>query len=527
MADTHDHARDGQGAPRAHRRRASWTASARSRRPAATWSKAVALLREQGLAAAAKKAGREAREGLIARYIHPGGRLGVLIEVNCETDFVARNEEFQKLVRDLAMQVAGLAPRVRHRRVDPGRGARGQARRAAGRRGRRRRSRRTSASRSSTASSRSGSSRSCCYEQPFRDTDQTVGELITDAIATHRREHPRPPLRPLPARGGAVTRGRGREPAPAEPSGAGGPLRPDPAQDLRRGAAGRAPVRRRPGGLRRSSPRRCARCTPAGVEVAIVVGGGNIFRGLAAAAKGMDRATGDYMGMLATVMNALALQDALEKAGVPTRVMTRHRHERGRRAVHPAPRHAPPREGPRGHPRRRHRQPVLHDRHGGRAARRRDRRRGDAQGAPRSTASTPPIPTDEPDADAPRRARLRPGAQRPARGARRDGRHPVHGERPADRRLRHEPAGQHPAGRPGRADRHAHRRRRRTHERRRPPATSRRAWRAPSRRMERDFAGDPHRPRLDGAGGAHPGRVLRHRRRRSTSWRASACRRRT
>ncbi|MGA2514065.1 MAG: UMP kinase [Candidatus Limnocylindrales bacterium] len=59
-----------------------------------------------------------------------------------------------------------------------------------------------------------------------------------------------------------------------------------------------------------------------GIEVGIVVGGGNIFRGLAAAAKGMDRATGDYIGMLATVMNALALQDAIEKAGVPTRVMS-------------------------------------------------------------------------------------------------------------------------------------------------------------------------------------------------------------
>ncbi len=59
-----------------------------------------------------------------------------------------------------------------------------------------------------------------------------------------------------------------------------------------------------------------------GVEVAIVVGGGNIFRGLAAAAKGMERATGDYIGMLATVMNGLALQDALEKEGLPTRVMS-------------------------------------------------------------------------------------------------------------------------------------------------------------------------------------------------------------
>jgi uridylate kinase len=59
-----------------------------------------------------------------------------------------------------------------------------------------------------------------------------------------------------------------------------------------------------------------------GVQVGIVVGGGNIFRGLAASARGMDRATGDYIGMLATVMNGLALQDALERAGVPTRVMT-------------------------------------------------------------------------------------------------------------------------------------------------------------------------------------------------------------
>jgi uridylate kinase len=59
-----------------------------------------------------------------------------------------------------------------------------------------------------------------------------------------------------------------------------------------------------------------------GVEIGIVVGGGNIFRGLAASARGMDRATGDYIGMLATVMNGLALQDALEKVGVPTRVMT-------------------------------------------------------------------------------------------------------------------------------------------------------------------------------------------------------------
>src|SRR5439155_481037 len=61
-------------------------------------------------AAAAKKSSREAREGLVSSYIHPGGRVGALVEVNCETDFVARTDEFQKLVRDLAVQVAALSP---------------------------------------------------------------------------------------------------------------------------------------------------------------------------------------------------------------------------------------------------------------------------------------------------------------------------------------------------------------------------------------------------------------------------------
>ena len=72
--------------------------------------KATLILREKGLAAAAKKSSRDAREGLVSSYIHTGGRVGVLIEVNCETDFVARTDEFQKLVRDVAVQIAGLAP---------------------------------------------------------------------------------------------------------------------------------------------------------------------------------------------------------------------------------------------------------------------------------------------------------------------------------------------------------------------------------------------------------------------------------
>lgn len=70
--------------------------------------KAVTYLREQGLASAAKKAGRIATEGLVESYIHGEGRIGVLIEVNCETDFVAKTDEFKELVRELAMQVAAL-----------------------------------------------------------------------------------------------------------------------------------------------------------------------------------------------------------------------------------------------------------------------------------------------------------------------------------------------------------------------------------------------------------------------------------
>jgi elongation factor Ts len=73
--------------------------------------KALRLLRERGLAKAAKKATRAATDGTIGAYIHPGGKIGVLLEVNCETDFVAKTAEFQQLVRDIAMQVAASAPR--------------------------------------------------------------------------------------------------------------------------------------------------------------------------------------------------------------------------------------------------------------------------------------------------------------------------------------------------------------------------------------------------------------------------------
>ena len=79
--------------------------------------RAIDILRAKGAAKAAKRAERETKEGAIGSYIHMGGRIGVLVEVGCETDFVARNDEFQKLVRDIAMHIAAAAP-VAVRRED-------------------------------------------------------------------------------------------------------------------------------------------------------------------------------------------------------------------------------------------------------------------------------------------------------------------------------------------------------------------------------------------------------------------------
>src|SRR6185503_627831 len=145
--------------------------------------KAVGLLRERGLAAAAKKAGREAREGVVSSYIHAGGKLGALIEVNCETDFVARTDEFQKLVRDLAMQVAGLSPLYVDADAIP------EAELAA---------RKAELLADESVAKKPENIRPqivegqlkkwfaqvCLYDQPFRDEERTVRELITERIAT-------------------------------------------------------------------------------------------------------------------------------------------------------------------------------------------------------------------------------------------------------------------------------------------------------------------------------------------------------
>ncbi len=81
--------------------------------------KAVELLRKRGVSVAAKKAGRAANQGLVNSYIHMGGKIGVLVEVNCETDFVARNENFQEFVREIGMQIAAANPQYLDREQVP------------------------------------------------------------------------------------------------------------------------------------------------------------------------------------------------------------------------------------------------------------------------------------------------------------------------------------------------------------------------------------------------------------------------
>jgi elongation factor Ts len=145
--------------------------------------KALILLREKGLAAAAKKAGRAASEGAIASYIHAGGKIGVLLEVNCETDFVARTDAFQGLLKDLAMQVAASSPRFVRREEVPA-GVVEQERAIF-----RAQAENTGKPPQVIEKIVDGKLEKffqevCLLEQPFiRDSDKTVGQLVSDLVA--------------------------------------------------------------------------------------------------------------------------------------------------------------------------------------------------------------------------------------------------------------------------------------------------------------------------------------------------------
>jgi elongation factor Ts len=145
--------------------------------------KAIVYLRERGLAAAAKRAGRAAADGLVDQYIHAGGKIGVLIEVNCETDFVARTDDFRGLVRELAMQVAAANPRYVRREdvpaevIEQERGIYAAQAASSGK---------PAAVIEKMVSGKVEKffSEVCLLEQPFiKDPDKQVGQLVSDAVA--------------------------------------------------------------------------------------------------------------------------------------------------------------------------------------------------------------------------------------------------------------------------------------------------------------------------------------------------------
>ena len=144
--------------------------------------KAVRLLRERGLAKAAKKASRAAAEGTVGAYIHPGGKIGVLVEVACETDFVAKTAEFQQLVKDLAMQVAAALPRYVSREEVPA--AEIESERAIYRERARQSGKPDKVlDRIVEGQVEAFYKEVCLLEQPFiKQSDRTVEEIVKDAI---------------------------------------------------------------------------------------------------------------------------------------------------------------------------------------------------------------------------------------------------------------------------------------------------------------------------------------------------------
>ena len=146
--------------------------------------KAIEILRKKGLASAAKRAGRATKDGIIGHYIHMGGKVGVLVEVNCETDFVARTDDFQTLARELAMHVAAADPRFVSREDSPGRGAREGEGDLPGAVRRLRQAGRRSSTKIVEGKLESYYAQVCLLDQPsVRDPDVTIEQMVQAATA--------------------------------------------------------------------------------------------------------------------------------------------------------------------------------------------------------------------------------------------------------------------------------------------------------------------------------------------------------
>ena len=429
------------------------------------FDKAVEILRVKGGQGVGKR-GAERTAPPTAWSPHAGG---ALLELNCETDFVAKNEQFQQLADDIvdarrrapsrptrdgaardeladgqtvaeqhrrwrrdrredraqpgrrarrrgrrptctasaatcrrrsacwssstgddarppratrAMQIAAMRPQYLTRDEVPADVGRATSAASPRRPPARRASPRRRCPRSSRAGSTASSRTSSCSSSRRSRTTRRRSRQVLDR--GRRRRHA---VRPVRGRRLSVgTSAGGRAPTRGPASTEAVEPRPTPRDRCRRSVPARrcssSPARCSAAASSASTPtssasiaRQIAEVVRAGVQVAVVVGGGNFFRGAELSKRGMDRARADYMGMLGTVMNCLALQDFLEKARHRDPGADRDHDGPGRRAVHPAAGHPAPGEGPRRDLRRRRRHAVLLHRHGRRPARAGDRRR--------------------------------------------------------------------------------------------------------------------------------------------------------
>ena len=278
--------------------------------------KAYTILREKGIAKAAKRAGRSTGQGVVESYLHKTGddyppQVGVLVEVNCETDFVAKGVDFRKLARELALHVAAAGPRWVAREDIPDEilvEERNLYQRKAEQDGKPEQA----IPKIVDGQVEKFIQENVLLEQPyFRDPKHPVKDLIAENISKLQenitvRRFSRFNVREA-SRSTMVDRSPKYNRVLLKLSGEALGGQRDYGIDLE---------------VVRTIAAQIKRVHEMGVQIALVVGGGNIFRGLAASNQGFDRATGDYMGMLATVINALALQDALERTGIPARTMT-------------------------------------------------------------------------------------------------------------------------------------------------------------------------------------------------------------
>ncbi len=289
---------------------------------------AVVILRKKGVSVAAKKATRVTSEGAVTSYIHAGGKIGVLVEVNCESDFVARTDDFKELVHDIAMHIAASDPRyVRKEDVTPADFAREKdiylAKAVASGKPQH------IAEKMVAGMMEKFYEEVCLLEQPFiKDQTMSIAQLIAAKIGKLGEN--------ISVRRFARFKvgDAGETCSLMQPASRTGNWKPETRNFMETPAFKRVLLKLSGEALAANQgfgvdtarihevAAELADVHKLGVQLAIVVGGGNFFRGVADQARDMDRVSADHMGMLATVINALALQDALEKQKVYTRVQT-------------------------------------------------------------------------------------------------------------------------------------------------------------------------------------------------------------